>query len=130
MRRRQMRTESVAARIKRLREARGLTQQSLAVEIGAAVQSVSRWESEQRAVLPQRLYRRALAAALGVSVDYLMTGAERSVPTGSERRLPVLQPLREVVGRVQTAGEDVLSDFVSRVVQIAQQEGWLRRGRR
>jgi transcriptional regulator with XRE-family HTH domain len=116
-------TESVAERIKRLRLARRLTQQELAVEIGAAVQSISRWEHD---VLPTRIFRRALADALGVTVEALMTGI---LNTPSERRRPSLQPLREAVSRVSTLGEDVLADFVNRVVQVAQQD-YLRPRRR
>lgn len=127
--------ETVAARIRKLRNALGWTQQELAVAMGAAVQSVSRWESEQSGVVPQRMQRRALAAVLGVSVEYLMTGEERPAllppPTsGGDRRHPVLQPLRDIVGQVQAVGEDVLADFVSRVVRVAREEGFLRSERK
>lgn len=121
--------ESVAARIRRLRVERGLTQQQLAARIG--VTSVARWEKN---VLPQPVHRTLLAQALGVTVDELMgasTASTQHQPSRvRERRQPVLQPLREVVGRVQSAGEDVLADFVGRVVQLATSEGWLRRGRK
>lgn len=130
-----MNAETVAERIRRLRLARALTQEGLARELAVAVATVARWENDKRTVLPMRVYRRPLAEALGVSVDLLMTGAERESTAAGlrprlDRRQPVLAPLRALVGRLQSMGEDVVADFVTDVVALAQEGRWTRKPRR
>lgn len=67
-------TELVSERIRRLRQARGLTQRDLGERIGATHMSVHYWERGSdmmaRYVLP-------MARALGVTTDYLLAGRER-----------------------------------------------------
>lgn len=60
------------ATIKRLREAKGLTQLQLAEEIGVSSKAVSKWETAKG--LPDITLIEPLAKALGVSVAELMSG--------------------------------------------------------
>lgn len=69
--------ESIHQRIKRLREARGLSQEALANLAGVKYQSVQEWEQED-GTAPSRKRQAAVADALGVSVSELMTGNEAS----------------------------------------------------
>jgi transcriptional regulator with XRE-family HTH domain len=113
---------------------RGLTQQELAVLAG--VSSVARWENERDPVTPGRLHSRALARALGVSVDYLMHGEENPMAPPSappappvvieDRRQPGLASLRDIIARVQAAGDEALEEFVRRVEHMARGEAWMR----
>lgn len=73
--------ESIHARIKRLREAKGLTQQQLAQLAKVAFQSVQQWEREKGGTAPARKRQEAVAAALGVSVQELMTGLPQPLET-------------------------------------------------
>lgn len=69
-------TELVSERIRRLRQARGLTQRDLGERIGASHMAVHYWERGSdmmaRYVLP-------LSRALGVTTDYLLAGRERAL---------------------------------------------------
>ena len=58
--------------IRTLREARGITQQQLADEIGISSKAISKWENARG--LPDISLIEPLAAALGVSVVELMNG--------------------------------------------------------
>ena len=58
--------------IKTLREARGITQQQLADQIGISSKAISKWENARG--LPDISLIEPLAAALGVSVVELMNG--------------------------------------------------------
>lgn len=60
------------ATIKRLREAKGITQTQLAEEIGVSSKAVSKWETAKG--LPDITLIEPLARALGVSVMELMSG--------------------------------------------------------
>ncbi len=60
------------ATIKRLREARGITQTQLAAQIGVSSKAVSKWETAKG--LPDITLIEPLAKALGVSVMELMSG--------------------------------------------------------
>ncbi len=60
------------ATIKRLREAKGITQTQLAEQIGVSDKAVSKWETAKG--LPDITLIEALAKALGVSVMELMSG--------------------------------------------------------
>ncbi|MEU6246077.1 helix-turn-helix transcriptional regulator [Glycomyces sp. NPDC047010] len=73
-------------RLQERRQALGHTQESLAAEIGVETSTVRRWETQDRAPLPQ--HRRRLAEALNVSATelarLLITTAD-TTPTGSLR---------------------------------------------
>lgn len=60
------------ATIKRLREAKGMTQQQLAEEIGVSSKAVSKWETAKG--LPDISLIESISQALGVSVMELMSG--------------------------------------------------------
>lgn len=62
----------VGERIMRRRKKLGLTQEELAERSGLTTQFVSYAESGKRAMRPENLMK--IAAALGVSTDYLLTG--------------------------------------------------------
>ena len=61
-----------AAAVKRLREAKGLTQAQLAEQIGVSGKAVSKWETAKG--LPDITLIEPLAKALGVSVAELLSG--------------------------------------------------------
>ena len=60
------------ATIKNLREAKGITQTQLALQIGVSSKAVSKWETAKG--LPDITLIEPLAKALGVSVMELMSG--------------------------------------------------------
>jgi transcriptional regulator with XRE-family HTH domain len=68
--------ESIHHRIKRLRESKGLTLEAFASAVGVSYQSVQHWE-RQSGTAPTRKRMPSVAAALGVSVEYL-TGGDTS----------------------------------------------------
>lgn len=72
--------ETIHARIKRLREAKGLSKAALAKACGATYQAVQSWERGDTA--PKRARLAAVAIALGVSPQELDHGA----PTSSQRQ--------------------------------------------
>ena len=66
--------ESLGQRIARLRKAQNRTQEDLAEKLGITAQAVSKWENDLCA--PDISILRDLAAYLGVSVDYLLSGEQ------------------------------------------------------
>lgn len=73
--------ESIHHRIRRLREAKRLTQQELARLVGVKFQSVQQWERETGGTAPTRKRQEAVASVLGVSVQELMTGLPQPLET-------------------------------------------------
>ena len=67
-----MNTYITAQTIKRLREAKGVTQAELAEQIGVSSKAVSKWETSKG--LPDISLIEPLSHALGVSVMELMSG--------------------------------------------------------
>lgn len=67
-----LKLEEVGNRILTLRKKRGLTQEALAEKSDVTTQFVSYAESGKRAMRPENLVK--ISVALGVSVDYLLTG--------------------------------------------------------
>jgi transcriptional regulator with XRE-family HTH domain len=65
----------IGSRLKQLREARGLTVKALATAAGVPVSTYREWEYG-RAILGEPYPR--LARALGVGVEYLITGIDPS----------------------------------------------------
>lgn len=65
-------TETVGARIRNLRKARGLTQEELAQICEVSRSAVAQWETDRAGQLRENLPR--IASALGVSVELLITG--------------------------------------------------------
>jgi transcriptional regulator with XRE-family HTH domain len=67
-------TQKISARIRDLREKRGLTRSQLASAVGVTFAGVFNWEEKDREPRIDTLTR--LAEVLGVSAHYLMTGKE------------------------------------------------------
>lgn len=77
--------ESIGDRIKRLRLIKGMTQQEIADIAGVSRAAVTQWESGvAKGLRPENLL--PVAKVLGVSVEYLVTGDDKT--PGAE--LPVL----------------------------------------
>lgn len=114
-------SETMGQRIKRLRTGLALSQPELAALVRVDHATLSRWETDRRRPRSPAI-RRALAEALGVSVELLLTGSDGGAgsrpPSPVERRQPVLAPLRAIVDRVQHLGDEALEDFVAVVVEV------------
>ena len=86
---------TVGARIREIRAAHGLTQEALAAAIGVTRSAVAQWETDRAGQVRSNLPR--LAAALDVSVEYLLFGEDKRGPlqaaTGDE--LALLRLYRE-----------------------------------
>ncbi len=82
-------TEGVAARIREARRALGLTQDELARRVGVSRSAVAQWETDRTGQVRANLAR--VAAVLGVSIGYLITGESETglvnVETADERAL-------------------------------------------
>ncbi|MBP4067119.1 helix-turn-helix domain-containing protein [Aeromonas sp. MaB10011B] len=76
----------ISDRIFSRRSALGLSKTALAKAVGVADVSVGKWESGQNQ--PKGRYLNDLAAALGVSVDWLLTGKEEGTMGVSEPPFP------------------------------------------
>jgi transcriptional regulator with XRE-family HTH domain len=75
-------TETVGARIRAARLARGLTQADLAVSVGVSRSAVAQWETERSGQVRGNLTR--IASVLGVSVEHLLRGTEGGLVVGPE----------------------------------------------
>jgi transcriptional regulator with XRE-family HTH domain len=82
-------TEGVAARIRDARRALGLTQDELARRVGVSRSAIAQWETDRTGQVRANLAR--VAAVLGVSIGYLITGESEAglinVETADERAL-------------------------------------------
>ncbi len=82
-------TEGVATRIREARRALGLTQDELARRIGVSRSAIAQWETDRTGQVRANLAR--VAAVLGVSIGYLITGESEvgliNVETADERAL-------------------------------------------
>lgn len=96
-------------KLKRAREARGMTQQTLADQLYVTRQAVSRWENGAR--YPDLLTAKKLSDCLGVSLDELLSGEERPAEV---ELAPVMQTQR--TNLIQTA---LLSMALLSVVLLA-----------
>ena len=86
---------SVGARIRAARAERGWTQDRLAEAVGVSRSAVAQWETDRAGQIRANLPR--IGAALGITVEYLLTGdakhAPREAATGDE--LALLRLYRE-----------------------------------
>lgn len=73
---------SVGDRIRTVRNERGWTQDALAAAVGVSRSAVAQWETDRAGQVRANLSR--VAAALGVSVEYLLHGANPQVGLGAE----------------------------------------------
>jgi transcriptional regulator with XRE-family HTH domain len=100
---RQRQEETIGARIRRLREERGMTQRQLA-EPGVSYAYLSRIEAGHRE--PSLRAMRIIARKLGVSLEYIETGAR--LPFAVERELRLSDAELELrLNRDLAAGEKV-----------------------
>ena len=85
----------IGARIRSSREDQGWTQDQLASAVGVSRSAVAQWETGRAGQVTTNLTR--VAGALGVGVEYLMYGRDKSAPgqphTGDE--LAMLRLYRE-----------------------------------
>lgn len=84
-----MNNEHFSRNLRRLRLARGLTQEQLAQRLGVSVQSVSRWECAN--TLPDVMLLPELARLYGVTVDDLYRADARGYPSYAQRLLAVYE---------------------------------------
>jgi transcriptional regulator with XRE-family HTH domain len=82
-------TEGAAARIRDARRSLGFTQDELARRVGVSRSAIAQWETDRTGQIRANLAR--VAAVLGVSVGYLLTGEAESghihVEAADERAL-------------------------------------------
>ena len=103
-----MNTYITGATIKKLREAKGLTQLQLAEKIGVSSKAVSKWETAKG--LPDITLIEPLSQALGVSVMELMSGETVINKNSSANILFSKFYVCPVCGNiVRTTGEAVIS---------------------
>ena len=74
--------DGAGARIRAARQARGMTQHDLADAVGVSRSAVAQWETDRAGQVRANLAR--IAAALGVSVGYLVTGGAPDGPPAAE----------------------------------------------
>jgi transcriptional regulator with XRE-family HTH domain len=88
--------DSVGARIRAARVARGLTQEGLAALIGVSRSAVAQWETERAGQIRGNLGR--IAEALAVSVEFLLFGDDKQAPRAaiSGDELALLRLYREL----------------------------------
>jgi transcriptional regulator with XRE-family HTH domain len=81
--------EGAAARIREIRRSRGMTQDELARRVGVSRSAIAQWETDRTGQVRANLAR--VAAVLGVSIGYLLTGDSDTglvnVETADERAL-------------------------------------------
>jgi len=80
------RLESLAARIRQLREAAGLSMDALATKAGVPMPTLRNWEQAKRE--PGVFAIEQLAAALGVSISELLSGPDPSLNPEPIKRGP------------------------------------------
>ena len=103
-----MNTYITGATVKKLREAKGITQQQLADIIGVTAKAVSKWETAKG--LPDISLIESLSQALGVSVMELMSGETVTNRNASSNLLRSEFYVCPVCGNViHTTGEAVIS---------------------
>ena len=92
----QVQPDTVGARIRAARAARGLTQEGLAALVGVSRSAVAQWETERAGQIRGNLGR--VAAALAVSVEFLLFGADKRAPreAASGDELALLRLYREL----------------------------------
>lgn len=74
--------ETVGARIRAARLARGMTQADLAEEVGVSRSAVAQWETERSGQVRGNLTR--IASVLGVTVEHLLSGGSATGLVGPE----------------------------------------------
>lgn len=67
--------ETIHQRIKRFRQAKGLTIEAVAKEVGVSYQSAQQWEREPGGTAPSRKRLERVAGVLGVTPQEILTGS-------------------------------------------------------
>jgi transcriptional regulator with XRE-family HTH domain len=94
----------VAGRIREMRESRGLTQAALGARLGVTRSQVTLWETGGRNPSPTSL--KQIALALGVAVEWLVTGRGSAKPAHPPNREVNVQLFEVVVEAVHEAFKD------------------------
>jgi transcriptional regulator with XRE-family HTH domain len=108
--------ETFARRVRRLRQARGLSQEDLARRVGVSKTQVYLVESG-RTQSPQPGKLRRYAQALGVSLDYLQYGHDPEPPDGGKEWPPLEVCLRHTSSLTE---EDIA--HITRIVRALEAE--------
>jgi transcriptional regulator with XRE-family HTH domain len=102
---------SLGEKVKRAREKRGMNQKQLSLASGITQATISRLESGLVHELKSDALRR-LAAALGVTVDYLVDAADEVAPENMVRLDPDAAYIFRGYERLSPAGRTQLKNFV------------------
>lgn len=99
-------------KLKQIREAKGMTQQTLADQLYVTRQAVSRWECGAR--YPDLLTAKKIAAILEVSIDELLSGEElkRDVEKEQILRTPVSGTVQTMLYAIAFCGYLILGIFI------------------
>lgn len=115
--------EGVAARIRESRRSLGLTQEELARRIGVSRSAIAQWETDRTGQVRANLAR--VAAVLGVSIGYLMTGESYGIELGAETADE--RALLNLYRQIQDAGRAELLRHGRRILSAQEQSGMRRR---
>ena len=78
--------DTIGTRIRRLREAKNLTQGDLAKAAGVSIAAVSKWE--KNAAEPKGKSLASLSASLGIPMEYLVDGIREGVESSANDAAP------------------------------------------
>ena len=85
--------DTIGTRIRRLREAKNLTQGDLAKAAGVSIAAVSKWE--KNASEPKGKSLASLSASLGIPMEYLVDGIGEEVESSADDAAPSAPPRHE-----------------------------------
>jgi transcriptional activator-regulator prtR/CI repressor len=85
--------DTIGTRIRRLREAKNLTQGDLAKAAGVSIAAVSKWE--KNASEPKGKSLASLSASLGIPMEYLVDGIGEGVESSADDAAPSAPPRHE-----------------------------------
>lgn len=113
--------ETIGNRIAKFRKAKGMTQEDLAAKLGVSSQAVSKWENDiscpDIGLLP------ALASALGVTTDELLTGKSDRVMMLPENERKSLDQLTLRVKVDSSDGDRIRVNLPMSLVKIGLELG-------
>ena len=97
--------DSLGERIKRFREFKGMTQQTLAERCSVSTSCVSRWETNL--LVPKRSNQVKIAAALGIRVDDLYLASEIELPANI-----VIQEVVKILSEMDTQEQQHVLEYI------------------
>ena len=113
--------KALGQRIKTLRKKADLGQKELAAEIGISFGQLNKYESGLNSPSPELLPK--LAARLHVTVDYLVTGAERDdIPVSNQRLVDRLRAIEQFAPKDQ----EMVIQLIDAMIVKHRAEGMLR----